>query len=83
VTDEPVPLRLCDSLKCTGVGPDGLSVSTTRGNLCASCWKRLGRPAPAPSTMHEESDAALAARDRMLARGGTDRHMVRSGKAGV
>jgi hypothetical protein len=44
VTDEPALLRLCDSPKCPGVGPDALSVSTTRGNLCASCWKRLGRP---------------------------------------
>jgi hypothetical protein len=51
--------------------------------LCASCWRARGRPWPVEEP--PESSAAIAeheaeVRRRMLARGGTDRHLVRSGR---
>jgi hypothetical protein len=54
---------------------------TDQDRLCADCYREAGEP-PAgrmsPAGVHA---AELAARDRMLARGGTDRHLVRSGKS--
>jgi hypothetical protein len=73
----------CDGARCPGLGEDSLLVATTKGRLCAPCWKRAGRPGAPPATMQQEAAAVVETRDRMLARGGTDRHMVRSGKAGV
>lgn len=48
--------------------------------LCVSCWRARGRPwptTPAPPPSHEWEEAI---RRRMLARGGADAHMVRSGR---
>lgn len=48
--------------------------------ICAYCWWDLGKPWPREKASPEEIHAAeLAARERMLRRGGTDRHMVRKG----
>lgn len=77
------PFDRCDGPSCPGLAEDALLVTTTKGRLCAPCWKRAGRSSAPPSTMPEEAAAVVEIRDRMLARGGTDRHMVRSGKAGV
>lgn len=50
--------------------------------LCALHWVAAGRPWPRniapPAEVHK---AELQTRERMLARGGTDRHLVRSGKS--
>ena len=47
--------------------------------LCRRCWVEAGRPWPEASTMHDTHQAEVAARERMQARGGTDRHLVRAG----
>lgn len=48
---------------------------------CSRCWLGAGRPWPtralSPLEVHE---AELATRERMTARGGLDRHLVRNGK---
>lgn len=92
-------LVCCASGACRGYDPDALrDVFTTRAvvfrrtagrrevvevDLCGPCWRQAGEPSAPPSTAAEAHAAALKARDRMQARGGTDRHMVRSGKAGL
>lgn len=51
------------------------------GFLCAECWRALGQPFPraqaSPDLVHETE---LRTRERMQARGGTDRHLVRNGR---
>ena len=51
------------------------------GHVCSDCWRALGQPFPraeaAPEAVYE---AELRTRERMTARGGTDRHLVRNGK---
>ncbi len=50
--------------------------------VCATCWHLLGCPWPRnPPTMADVEEAEQRTRVRMIARGGTDRHLVRSGKA--
>lgn len=50
--------------------------------LCADCWHAKGSPWPKrPATVEEIHQAELRTRERMQARGGADRHMVRSGKS--
>lgn len=49
--------------------------------LCAACWKRAGRPSPAPVSRVELEQVEVETRRRMVARGGTDKHLVFSGKA--
>lgn len=49
--------------------------------LCYRCWVIAGRPWPkTPGTVEEVHAATLAIRERMFARGGATRHMVRSGR---
>jgi hypothetical protein len=50
--------------------------------MCAACWHRLGEPrsASAPTAI-EAALVEAKTRERMLARGGADRHLARSGKA--
>jgi hypothetical protein len=47
--------------------------------VCAACWHRAGRPFPGPAPMAAVHEAQVATRDRMNARGGADRHLVRKG----
>lgn len=70
---------------CDACGPDGarstlLAVVDGR-RLCLPCWLAAGRPWPtsacSPLEVHE---AELRTRERMSARGGTDRHLVRTGR---
>ncbi len=50
--------------------------------VCAQCWHYLGCPWPRNEPPLAELAAAEArTRDEMLRRGGTDRHLVRSGKS--
>lgn len=49
--------------------------------LCAACWKRAGRPSPAPVSRVELERVEVETRRRMVARGGTNKHLVFSGKA--
>lgn len=50
--------------------------------MCARCWHALGCPSPrAVPTAVERTNQEIQIRERMLARGGTDRHLARSGKA--
>lgn len=50
--------------------------------ICSECWHRAGSPFPRREASVAEIHAAeLAIRERMQARGGADRHMVRSGKS--
>ena len=51
--------------------------------LCSTCWHKQGQPSPlrtglSPAQIQEREYATIR---RMLARGGTDRHLARSGKA--
>jgi hypothetical protein len=49
---------------------------------CSDCWKAAGRPFPKrPPGAFELEAQEIRNRDRMLARGGTDRHLVRNGLA--
>jgi hypothetical protein len=54
-------------------------VRTVKGALCCACWIRLKRPGAGGSAMQETYEAEVVARERMQARGGTDRHLVRNG----
>lgn len=76
------PLLMVSDVECSrcdrGVS---LFVRIEGRPVCARCWKRAGSPAPRPPTMHERHEAEVANHERMNARGGADRHLVRSGKA--
>lgn len=48
--------------------------------LCLGCWRAAGRPWPMPETdVYRIHEAEEATRQKMLARGGTHRHLVRKG----
>jgi hypothetical protein len=52
------------------------------GFACSTCWHALGRPFPRaepPAELVHEQETQT--RDRMNARGGTARHLVRAGKS--
>lgn len=49
--------------------------------LCAHHWHAAGEPWPRETlTAQQVHEAELRTRERMTARGGTDRHLVRNGK---
>lgn len=53
-----------------------------RGTFCAECWHLLGCPFPQDHAAPIELEAQeMATKQRMLARGGADRHLVRKGIA--
>jgi hypothetical protein len=72
-----VPATRCD--RCPSM--PGLLAVTRVGRLCRDCWMELPEPLKwlPPSTMQETHWAEVKARERMTARGGTDRHLVRAG----
>lgn len=55
-----------------------LLTRTKRGLLCPPCWTDAGSPEPVGDGAHRQEERT---RERMLARGGTDRHLVRTGKS--
>lgn len=67
--------------RCLVVDDRRLYAPLRDGHVCSDCWKALGSPFPraeaSPSIIHE---AELRTRERMVARGGTDRHLVRNGR---
>lgn len=67
--------------RCGSCDDRRLYVPLRDGHVCAGCWHVVGRPFPrseaAPALVHE---AELRTRERMAARGGTDRHLVRNGR---
>ena len=52
------------------------------GHVCSDCWHTLGQPFPRteadPELVHE---VELRTRERMTARGGPDKYLVRAGKS--
>lgn len=68
---------------CDGCGqPRHLFALVLGKLLCVRCWRRAGSPFPrSTATPQELHEIELATRERMNARGGADRHLVRSGKS--
>lgn len=61
--------------------PRFLLADTFRGRLCPTCWFEMGQPgARVVSDVQAIHEAQLRTRERMHARGGTDRHLVRNGR---
>lgn len=77
--------RRCEGPSCRGVDADSLVTEALVGGravtLCCACYHLAGRPPAAPCP--ESFAHVLDTREKMIARGGSDRHMVRSGKAGL
>lgn len=70
--------------RCGSADPDQLfaRVGGRWPFVCALCWHQIGCPWPRNlPTMEEVHEAEVHTRERMLARGGTDRHLVRNGRA--
>ena len=68
----------CD--RCGDVSPGRLFVTVDGVVYCSACWRRAGRPFPRSiATVTELHEAEVVTRDRMLARGGAYRHLVRKG----
>lgn len=67
--------------KCGDVREDRLYGNVDGKLYCSECWKRAGRPWP-----KRRSDAQMAmlaeqkTREKMLKRGGPDRHLARNNK---
>jgi uncharacterized Fe-S cluster-containing radical SAM superfamily protein len=59
--------------------PKLLLVRLNQDLLCAACWNWMGRPYPKHAT--DPTIMEVATREKMLARGGTDRYRVRAGKS--
>lgn len=73
------------SLSCDECPPDTgsrLFVTVSGRRYCARHWHAAGRPTPREplATAQQVHEAELRIRDRMNARGGTDRHLVRNGR---
>jgi hypothetical protein len=72
------PLFACD--RCHE--PRHLFANWAGRLVCAECWHALGSPFPRRELTPQEMHAAeIATRERMLKRGGADRHLVRAGKS--
>jgi hypothetical protein len=56
-----------------------LLVLTERGALCPGCWRAAGEPSALMGTETEVHEQLQRTRERMVARGGTARHLVRKG----
>jgi uncharacterized Zn finger protein (UPF0148 family) len=59
--------------------PRFLLIRVDGRDYCARCWYALGEPSPAPAPPKEWYEQEQATRERMLAHGGTSRHLVRKG----
>jgi hypothetical protein len=61
--------------------PDSFVAEVDGRRLCVAHWKLRGKPWPTrPSDPLEAARQAQKTRERMMARGGTSRHLVRSGR---
>lgn len=71
------------SQRCSRCRADRLLLVRIREEeLCAACWRRAGMPGPGvTATAAEVFIHETKVRERMTARGGTDRHLVRNGMA--
>jgi hypothetical protein len=49
-------------------------------HACSDCWREMGQPGPMRVDPRMIAAHEVRIRERMLARGGSDRHLVRSGK---
>jgi recombinational DNA repair protein (RecF pathway) len=80
-TTSPAVERVVFCHRCGSLDDRRLYAPLRDGFVCAPCWHALGRPFPraeaAPALVHA---AELQTRERMTARGGTDRHLVRNGR---
>ncbi len=68
----------CD--RCPTIDMDRLYVTVDGKHYCSIHWKGAGRPWPRLAlSIQEVHTAEVAARDHMMKRGGTDRHLVLKG----
>jgi hypothetical protein len=76
---EPVD-RLCQA--CADFYPNQLLVRVGGRWLCAHCWHKAREPWGVGETISaaELQEIENRTRERMTARGGTDRHLVRNGR---
>jgi hypothetical protein len=82
VTTPAAALMLVSEVECGGCGrPVDLYARIDGTPACPRCWRRAGSPYPRRATMDEVHQAEVRTRERMNARGGADRHMVRAGKS--
>jgi len=83
VNDPASEYAMADLFACDGCHKAFLLFVDFGGRkLCSDCWHAKGSPWPRrPATIEEIHAAELKTRERMQARGGADRHMVRSGKS--
>jgi hypothetical protein len=80
-TAPPAVERVVFCHRCGSCDDRRLYAPLRDGHVCSTCWGALGRPFPRAEAAPELVQAAeLATRERMTARGGTDRHLVRNGK---
>jgi hypothetical protein len=82
VNDPANDYAMSDLFACDNCHRPHLLFASFGGRLiCGDCWQAKGSPWPRrPATAEEIHAAELRTRERMQARGGTDRHMVRNGK---
>ena len=79
---EASPLLLVPDVDCSVCDmPVDTFIRIDGRPLCARCWKAKGKPSSRPGNIQQVHEAETATRERMLARGSADRHMVRSGKS--
>lgn len=65
---------------CARCGAERSLFARVKGEpLCAACWVSAG--CPRGDDLGQVQDLEVATRERMTARGSTDRHLVRSGKS--
>lgn len=70
----------CDSCNRIFLEQGRLFVRVDGRWYCVECWRKAGRPWPRrEATLDELHAAETATRERMLARGGAHRHLVRKG----
>ena len=68
--------------ECEGCRAARRLFAVVRGRLlCAACWKAAGAPYLRGNDPLQAFAQEQETRQRMLARGGTDRHLARAGKA--
>jgi len=83
VNDPTSDYAMADLFACDGCHKACLLFVAFGGRLiCSDCWRAKGSPWPKrPATVAEIHAAELRTRERMQARGGADKHLVRAGKS--
>ena len=84
---QPQPFPPLEAMPCEGCSfcgdcrDPGLYVRLgPRTHACKACWDERGQPGPMRVDPALGAEHEARTRERMLSRGGTDRHLVRSGK---